>query len=67
MAIIENPSIVAATKKDIDRLARLIRHSFADVARRFALTPQNCPKHPSNYTPVNGSKVILSGVCVIFF
>jgi GNAT superfamily N-acetyltransferase len=51
MAIIENPSIVAATKNDIDCLARLIRHSFADVARRFALTPQNCPRHPSNYTP----------------
>lgn len=50
MAIIENHSIVAATKKDIDSLARLIRSSFADVARRFALTPENCPRHPSNYT-----------------
>jgi GNAT superfamily N-acetyltransferase len=48
MSIIETPSIVAATKKDIDRLARLIRRSYADVARRFELTPQNCPKHPSN-------------------
>ena len=48
MAIIENPSIVAATKNDIDDLARLIRRSYADVARRFNLTPQNCPKHPSN-------------------
>lgn len=32
------------------RLARLIGDSFADVARRFDLTAQNCPRHPSNYT-----------------
>lgn len=39
-----------ATAGDVDVLADLIRRAFADVARRFDLTPQNCPKHPSNYT-----------------
>jgi N-acetylglutamate synthase-like GNAT family acetyltransferase len=46
----ETDCIVRATTNDIDRLARLIRLSFADVARRFQLTPENCPRHPSNYT-----------------
>jgi N-acetylglutamate synthase-like GNAT family acetyltransferase len=46
----DNALIVRATQKDIDRLSRLIRDSFADVAVRFELTPVNCPKHPSNYT-----------------
>jgi len=31
-------------------LAGLICDSFKDVAQRFCLTPENCPKHPSNYT-----------------
>ena len=31
-------------------VAEIIRHSYRDVARRFNLTPQNCPKHPSNCT-----------------
>lgn len=31
-------------------LCRLIRNAFQDVALRFGLTPENCPKHPSNYT-----------------
>ncbi|BBO68682.1 hypothetical protein DSCA_26120 [Desulfosarcina alkanivorans] len=46
----EDVSIAAATEKDIDGLARLIRTSFADVSRRFGLTPENCPRHPSNCT-----------------
>lgn len=50
MATANNTLIVHATEKDIDRLTRLIRNSFADVALRFGLTPQNCPKHPSNYS-----------------
>lgn len=37
-----------ATKKDIPTLSEIIRRSFRDVAERFALTPQNCSKHPSN-------------------
>lgn len=39
-----------AGQDDIPSLAQIIRHSYKDVARRFDLTPQNCPKHPSNYT-----------------
>lgn len=31
-------------------VAAVIRRSFADVARRFNLTAENCPKHPSNCT-----------------
>ena len=31
-------------------LAQLIRTAFSDVARRFGLTPENTPKHPSNCT-----------------
>ena len=50
MATSNNTLIVQATEKDIDRLSRLIRDSFADVARRFELTLQSCPKHPSNYS-----------------
>ena len=50
MVLCENPMIVQATQDDADRLTELIRRSFADVARRFELTPENCPKHPSNYT-----------------
>jgi ribosomal protein S18 acetylase RimI-like enzyme len=36
------------TNADANLLADLIRESFYDVAQRFGLTPQNCPKHPSN-------------------
>ena len=43
-------SIVQATQRDVDQLARLIHGSFADVARRFDLTPGNCPRHPLNCT-----------------
>ncbi len=39
-----------ANANDVSLLANLIRNSFQDVANRFKLTPQNCPKHPSNYT-----------------
>ena len=44
------PIIVQASRADIARLARLIRESFLGVAKRFDLTLQNCPRHPSNYT-----------------
>ncbi len=41
-------NIRQATPKDIAALSKIIRLSFRDVADRFGLTPQNCPKHPSN-------------------
>jgi N-acetylglutamate synthase-like GNAT family acetyltransferase len=50
MTPLADQSIVQATKRDIDDLAHLIRQSYADVAIRFALTRENCPKHPSNCT-----------------
>ncbi len=44
-------SITHATEADAELLASLIRASFADVAERFGLTPENSPTHPSNCTP----------------
>jgi GNAT superfamily N-acetyltransferase len=42
--------IRAANAADAPLLADIIRGSFQDVAKRFGLTLENCPKHPSNYT-----------------
>ena len=39
-----------ATIEDVSTLSAIIRHSYRDVAQRFDLTPENCPKHPSNCT-----------------
>ena len=39
-----------ATLNDRDVLVKIIRDSFRDVAERFSLTSDNCPKHPSNCT-----------------
>ena len=35
---------------DCEVLVKIIRNSFHDVAMRFSLTKDNCPKHPSNCT-----------------
>ena len=45
-----NVTVRIADESDVDLLAEMIRKSHADVARRFNLTPENCPKHPSNCT-----------------
>jgi len=37
-----------AGESDIHELVEIIRSSFQDVALRFRLTEENCPKHPSN-------------------
>ena len=37
-----------ATLNDVDVLTDIIRNAFRDVADRFAITPENCPTHPSN-------------------
>jgi N-acetylglutamate synthase-like GNAT family acetyltransferase len=42
--------IRSATQKDVEVLAEIIREAFRDVALRFALTRDNCPRHPSNCT-----------------
>jgi N-acetylglutamate synthase-like GNAT family acetyltransferase len=39
-----------ATIRDSEVLSNIISASFHDVARRFSLTRDNCPKHPSNCT-----------------
>ena len=44
----EKIEIRKATALDVSLLVSLIRDSFRDVAERFALTPENCRKHPSN-------------------
>jgi diamine N-acetyltransferase len=43
-------SIRDAKEPDIPVLVDIIKNSFRDVAARFALTEENCPKHPSNCT-----------------
>jgi N-acetylglutamate synthase-like GNAT family acetyltransferase len=40
--------IRTADSHDICLLSRLIRAGYLTVAERFNLTPENCPKHPSN-------------------
>jgi ribosomal protein S18 acetylase RimI-like enzyme len=45
-----NIDIRETNSADIPLLVRLIRDSYHDVAQRFGLTPENCPKHPSNCT-----------------
>lgn len=44
------PTIKTAGQRDAALLSDLIRRSYNDVALRFGLTPDNCPKHPSNCT-----------------
>ena len=39
-----------ARSDDISTVSDIIRESYRDVADRFGLTPENCPKHPSNCT-----------------
>ena len=46
-----NYTIRNATQSDIPALVAIIRNSFHDVALRFNLTIDNCPKHPSNCAP----------------
>ena len=42
--------IKTADADDATMLSGLVRTAYRDVAQRFGLTPQNCPKHPSNCT-----------------
>ena len=37
-----------ATIDDTEVIAKIIAEAHRDVAQRFSLTPDNCPKHPSN-------------------
>jgi GNAT superfamily N-acetyltransferase len=42
--------IRACSRGDIPALVATIRESFRDVAERFGLTAENCPRHASNCT-----------------
>ena len=58
----ETVMIREATIKDSEVLAGIIRNSFRDVALRFSLTKDNCPRHPSNYTSSRIESDILRGI-----
>ncbi|MFA7464156.1 MAG: GNAT family N-acetyltransferase [Syntrophales bacterium] len=45
-----NYKIRKCTPDDCRLLSDLIRRSFRDVAERFGLTEENCPRHASNCT-----------------
>lgn len=40
--------IRTCTRNDVDVLVETIRGAFRDVAERFGLTEENCPRHTSN-------------------
>ena len=44
-------TIRPGAETDAELVSGIIRGSFSDVAQRFGLTRENCPKHPSNCTP----------------
>jgi diamine N-acetyltransferase len=39
--------IKEATAEDLATIAMIVRESHKDVALKFGLNPENCPKHPS--------------------
>jgi len=45
---INHATIRLASVMDVAVVTDIIRNAFQDVANRFNLTEQNCPKHPSN-------------------
>ena len=47
---VEPAAIKAAGDDQAAQLALLIRQSYADVARRFGISPHNAPAHPSACT-----------------
>lgn len=51
-----------AGPQDVTLLCSLIRDSHRDVAERFGLTQENCPRHPSNCTQEWIEKDLLKGV-----
>ena len=55
-------TIREASDVDILGLVEIIRTAFQDVAVRFGLTEQNCPKHPSNCLATWVSSVMDQGV-----
>lgn len=43
-------TISPAGEKEAGLISQIISSAFKDVAVRFSLTPENCPRHPSNCT-----------------
>ncbi|MBN1346742.1 MAG: GNAT family N-acetyltransferase [Phycisphaerae bacterium] len=56
------PTIRQATARDAPLLNHIIRGAYLDVARRFDLTPENCPTHPSNCTEAWVESAVQKGV-----
>lgn len=50
MSALSSINIRQAKRSEAVVLSGMVSASFRDVAQRFNLTPQNCPKHPSNCT-----------------
>ena len=48
--------------EDVAVLTGIIQQAYQDVARRFNLTPENCPKHPSNCTDTWVKRDLARGV-----
>src|SRR5664280_111241 len=45
-----SPKMRICAQKDIEVIVETIRKSFQDIAKRFDLTQENAPRHPSNCT-----------------
>ncbi len=60
--IIKNSDVREVKPEDASLLNFVVRQCFADVARRFDLTPENCPTHPSNSTVEKIKEDIARGV-----
>jgi len=56
-------SIAPTTAQDTIRITALIQAAFVVVAKRFDLTRENCPKHPSNCTEHWVAQDMARGVC----
>ena len=59
---IKRSDVKIAGPEDAPSLNFVIRQCFGDVARRFGLTPENCPTHPSNSTEDKVKEDIAKGV-----
>ncbi len=59
---IKKSDIRRADTSDASMLNFLIRQCFLDVARRFEITPENYPEHPSNTTVEIIQKDLSSGL-----
>ena len=59
---IKRSDVKKVDAEDASLLNFVIRQCFADVAKRFELTPENCPTHPSNSTIEKVKEQMAEGV-----